>query len=122
MMSHHSSITTIHPPGLSQFMLSPPPPPLKIHLLHTLYMCSSVYGAMLYMDIQVWSTVIMCICSHLQFCDDMRLMFDNAWLYNRKTSRVYKYCSKLSEVFESNIDIAMQSLGYCCGQRVSYII
>lgn len=55
----------------------------------------------------------------LQFCDDMRLMFDNAWLYNRKTSRVYKYCTKLSEVFESNIDLAMKSLGYCCGQKVS---
>ena len=49
----------------------------------------------------------------------MRLMFDNAWLYNRKTSRVYKYCTKLSEVFESNIDLAMKSLGYCCGQKVS---
>ena len=55
----------------------------------------------------------------LQFCEDMRLMFDNAWLYNRKTSRVYKYCTKLSEVFESNIDSAMKSLGYCCGQKVS---
>jgi endonuclease III len=54
----------------------------------------------------------------LQFCEDMRLMFDNAWLYNRKTSRVYKYCTKLSEVFESNIDSAMMSLGYCCGQKV----
>ena len=44
-------------------------------------------------------------------------MFDNAWLYNKKTSRVYKYCSKLAEVFDEAIDPAMQSLGYCCGQR-----
>eukprot|EP00794_Sanderia_malayensis_P006812 gene6812-7581_t len=52
-----------------------------------------------------------------EFCDDMRLMFDNAWLYNRKTSRVYKYCSKLAEVFETEIDPVMKSLGYCCGKR-----
>ena len=25
-------------------------------------------------------------------------MFDNAWLYNRKTSRVYKYCSKVASL------------------------
>ena len=46
-------------------------------------------------------------------------MFDNAWLYNKKTSRVYKYCSKLSEVFDQYIDEAMKNLGYCCGRRVS---
>lgn len=50
--------------------------------------------------------------------DDIWLMFNNAWLYNRKTSRVYKYCSKLSEVFEQEIDPVMQSLGYCCGRKV----
>ena len=55
----------------------------------------------------------------LQFCQDLLLMFDNAWLYNRKTSRVYRYCSKLSEVFDLHIDSAMQKLGYCCGKRVS---
>lgn len=47
-------------------------------------------------------------------------MFNNAWLYNRKTSRVYKYCSKLAEVFESEIDPVMQGLGYCCGRKVSW--
>lgn len=31
-----------------------------------------------------------------QFVDDMWLMFNNAWLYNRKTSRVYKFCTKVS--------------------------
>jgi E1A/CREB-binding protein len=30
-----------------------------------------------------------------EFCDDCWLMFDNAWLYNRRTSRVYKYCTKV---------------------------
>lgn len=48
----------------------------------------------------------------------MYLMFDNAWSYNRKTSRVYRFCTKLSEVFEATINDAMQGLGYCCGYRV----
>lgn len=30
-----------------------------------------------------------------EYVDDVWLMFDNAWLYNRKTSRVYKYASKV---------------------------
>lgn len=53
-----------------------------------------------------------------QYVDDVWLMFNNAWLYNRKTSRVYKFCSKLAEVFEQEIDPVMQSLGYCCGRKV----
>jgi len=56
-----------------------------------------------------------------QYVDDIWLMFNNAWLYNRKTSRVYKYCSKLAEVFEQEIDPVMQSLGYCCGRKVRKI-
>uniref|UniRef100_A0A8C1CNQ9 histone acetyltransferase n=1 Tax=Cyprinus carpio carpio TaxID=630221 RepID=A0A8C1CNQ9_CYPCA len=55
-----------------------------------------------------------------QYVDDIWLMFNNAWLYNRKTSRVYKYCSKLSEVFEQEIDPVMQSLGYCCGRKYEF--
>ena len=31
--------------------------------------------------------------------DDVWLMFENAWIYNRKTSRVYKYCTKVSGGF-----------------------
>lgn len=31
-----------------------------------------------------------------EYVDDVWLMFDNAWLYNRKTSRVYRYCTKVS--------------------------
>lgn len=53
-----------------------------------------------------------------QYVEDIWLMFNNAWLYNRKTSRVYKYCSKLAEGFEQEIDPVMQSLGYCCGRKV----
>ena len=30
-----------------------------------------------------------------QFVTDVYLMFENAWIYNRKTSRVYRYCSKV---------------------------
>ncbi|KAI5087532.1 histone acetyltransferase p300 isoform X7 [Silurus meridionalis] len=52
-----------------------------------------------------------------QYVDDIWLMFNNAWLYNRKTSRVYKYCSKLAEVFEQEIDPVMQGLGFCCGRK-----
>ncbi|TNN63110.1 CREB-binding protein [Liparis tanakae] len=55
-----------------------------------------------------------------QYVDDVWMMFNNAWLYNRKTSRVYKYCSKLAEVFESEIDPVMQGLGYCCGRKVRW--
>lgn len=55
-----------------------------------------------------------------QYVDDVWLMFNNAWLYNRKTSRVYKFCSKLAEVFEQEIDPVMQSLGYCCGRKVQF--
>ena len=57
-----------------------------------------------------------------QYVDDIWLMFNNAWLYNRKTSRVYKYCSKLAEVFEAEIDPVMQGLGYCCGRKVRSIL
>ncbi|XP_043932430.1 histone acetyltransferase p300 isoform X2 [Protopterus annectens] len=55
-----------------------------------------------------------------QYVEDIWLMFNNAWLYNRKTSRVYKYCSKLAEVFEQEIDPVMQSLGYCCGRKLEF--
>ncbi|XP_013855486.1 histone acetyltransferase p300, partial [Austrofundulus limnaeus] len=55
-----------------------------------------------------------------QYIEDIWLMFNNAWLYNRKTSRVYKYCSKLAEVFEAEIDPVMQGLGYCCGRKFEF--
>lgn len=31
-----------------------------------------------------------------EYVDDVWLMFDNAWLYNRKPSRVYRYCTRVS--------------------------
>lgn len=30
-----------------------------------------------------------------EYVDDVWLMFENAWLYNRKNSRVYRYCTKV---------------------------
>ncbi len=49
----------------------------------------------------------------LQFCND-------AWLYNKKTTRIYKMCTKLSEVFAEAIDSVVQTLGYCCGRQCIY--
>ncbi|KAI1729114.1 histone acetylation protein domain-containing protein [Ditylenchus destructor] len=55
-----------------------------------------------------------------EFCDDMWLMFNNAWIYNRKNSRVYKFCSKLSEIFTEEINPVMRQMGYCCGQKLTF--
>ena len=54
------------------------------------------------------------------FCDDVWLMFDNAWLYNHKNSRVHKLCCKLRDVFVIEIAPAMRRLGYCCGDRRAF--
>ncbi|VEL09512.1 unnamed protein product [Protopolystoma xenopodis] len=55
-----------------------------------------------------------------QVLDHFRLMFNNAWLYNKKTSKVYKMCTKLSELFESEVDQVMQAMGFCCGHDYVY--
>ncbi|CAF3392798.1 unnamed protein product [Rotaria socialis] len=47
----------------------------------------------------------------LEFCDD-------AWLYNKKTARVYKMCTKPSGIFA---DPVVQKLGYCCGRQYVYL-
>jgi len=52
-----------------------------------------------------------------QYVDDVWLMFENAWLYNKKNSKVYKFSTRLSEIFEGLIDPVMASLGYCCGRK-----
>lgn len=38
-----------------------------------------------------------------QYVDDVRLMFDNAWLFNDKKSCVYKHCSKVRVKLEKNL-------------------
>ncbi|VDL11740.1 unnamed protein product [Hymenolepis diminuta] len=48
--------------------------------------------------------------------DDFWLMFNNAWRYNKKNTKIYKACTKLSEIFESQIDRLMRDLGFCCGR------
>ncbi|XP_029680125.1 CREB-binding protein-like isoform X4 [Formica exsecta] len=55
-----------------------------------------------------------------EYVDDVRMMFDNARLYNRKTSLVYRNCTKLLKVFEQEIDPVMQALGYCCGRKYTF--
>jgi len=53
-------------------------------------------------------------------CDDVRLMWKNAWLYNRKASRIYKYTTKLSEIFDNKVDPVMTRLGFCCGKLIHF--
>ena len=83
-----------------------------------------------------------------EYVNDVWLMFDNAWLYNKKQSKVYKDCMKVNplsyhsvflnfhlvhinnvssaiefqlvKVFEREIDDVMQRLGYCCGRKYVY--
>ncbi|KAI0986114.1 hypothetical protein GJ496_007518 [Pomphorhynchus laevis] len=53
--------------------------------------------------------------------DDMWLMFTNAWTYNKKTSKIYKMCSRLSENFVQLMNASMTSIGYCCGEKRVYL-
>ena len=39
-----------------------------------------------------------------EFVDDMWLMFENAWLFNRKSSRVHKCCTKVGR-FDNKVEI-----------------
>ena len=74
-----------------------------------------------------------------QFIGDIYLMLENAWLYNKKNSRVYKFTSKvdhsgkylctihischplqLADVFEEEIDPVMRNMGFCCGRKLHY--
>ncbi|UJR34921.1 hypothetical protein I4U23_027699 [Adineta vaga] len=57
----------------------------------------------------------------VEFCDDAWLMFNNAWLYNKKTTRIYRMSTELSEVFARAIKPIIQRLGYCCGQQYTYL-
>uniref|UniRef100_A0A7E4UZT3 histone acetyltransferase n=1 Tax=Panagrellus redivivus TaxID=6233 RepID=A0A7E4UZT3_PANRE len=55
-----------------------------------------------------------------EFCADMWQIFENAWIYNRKVSKVYKLCTRLSEIFVENMDPLMEKLGYCCSQKRTF--
>jgi len=56
-----------------------------------------------------------------EYVDDVWLMFDNAWIYNKKSSRVYKYCTKVSnvdrdiwliDIYEQNLVRLMEMLAF----------
>ena len=53
-----------------------------------------------------------------EFIKDMWLMFENAWLYNKKNSRVYRMCTKLKEEFLRAAEPAMRRNGFCCAQVI----
>lgn len=55
-----------------------------------------------------------------QFVTDMWMMFENAWLYNRRNSRVYRMCSKLAEEFQRLADPAMRRAGFCCSKKLNF--
>lgn len=52
-----------------------------------------------------------------EIVDDWWLMFNNAWLYNKRSSRVYRMTTKMAEIFEREIDPVMRKLGFCCGRE-----
>jgi E1A/CREB-binding protein len=55
-----------------------------------------------------------------EICADIRLMWDNAWLYNKRGSRIHKNTTKLNELFEQRVDPVMRRLGFCCGNRLYF--
>jgi hypothetical protein len=44
------------------------------------------------------------------FCDDFRLIVDNAWTYTKKSSKIYKMATAMSEYFDREIDMPMKRL------------
>ncbi|CAJ0578654.1 unnamed protein product, partial [Mesorhabditis spiculigera] len=54
-----------------------------------------------------------------EFCDDVWLMLENAWLYNRTGSVVFKHATKLSELLMDEMNPLMRELGYCCASQPS---
>lgn len=54
------------------------------------------------------------------YIDDVLRMLDNAWVYNREGSKVYEYCTRLSEVFVEEVNPVMVHLGYKYGRSNSF--
>lgn len=46
---------------------------------------------------------------------DIQLMFDNAYLYNKRGTVVYDYTNKLNKIWLADLTPIMQRLNYCCG-------
>lgn len=38
---------------------------------------------------------------HFEYCDDVRLVFSNAWTFNKKGTNVYKFTTEVSKYFET---------------------
>ena len=43
---------------------------------------------------------------HIEYCDDVRLVFSNAWTFNKKGTNVYKYTTEVSKYFETRMSHA----------------
>ncbi|CAF1106206.1 unnamed protein product [Rotaria sordida] len=56
-----------------------------------------------------------------QFCEDIWLVFNNAWTFNKKSHRVYKAGVKLADIFMDNVDPIMKDYGYCCGRQYVFL-
>lgn len=54
------------------------------------------------------------------FIDDMWLMFENAWTYNRKNTRVYKMSTALSKEFMKCCEPVMKRAGFCCAKKLTF--
>jgi hypothetical protein len=85
-------------------------------------------------------------------CDDYRLMVENACIYNKRITRVYRAAlkvkllcdrpvfdrhddspsltifpapgrhSQMAEAFDRDIDPIMRRFGFCCGQKVCLLL
>ena len=54
------------------------------------------------------------------FVDDFWLMFNNAWLFNKKNTKVYRMCTALNKCFLAACDPVMKKAGYCCAQKLTF--
>ena len=54
------------------------------------------------------------------FVDDFWLMFNNAWLFNKKNTKVYRMCTALNKCFLQHCDPIMKQAGYCCAQKLTF--
>ncbi|OAF69758.1 hypothetical protein A3Q56_02475 [Intoshia linei] len=54
------------------------------------------------------------------FIQDVWQMFENAWIYNKKSSHIHKKSTKLSELFLPDANLIMRSMGLCCGRYYVY--
>ena len=50
-----------------------------------------------------------------EFLKDMRLVFSNCWLFNKKGTLPHKAATAMSNQFENEAEAVCKRLGYCCG-------